>query len=58
LFTSDHIFCTRNHSGSSKVYKNSDFNLVSNKNFSEILSSTDLGPGSGEVGQGGQKVFH
>jgi len=49
---------TRNPSRSSKVSKDSDFSLVSNKNFSEILPSTGLGPGPGEVGQGGLKVLH
>jgi len=32
--------------------------LVSNKNFNEILPSNGLGPGPGEVGQGGLIVFH
>jgi len=35
-----------------------DCSLVSNKNFSKILPSNSLSPGSGEVGQGGLKVFH
>jgi len=34
---------------SSKVSNDSDCSLVSNKNFSEILPSSDLGPGPGEV---------
>jgi len=34
-----------------------DCSLVSNKNFSEILPSNGLGPGPGEVGQGGLKVL-
>ena len=52
----DHIFWTLNLSRSSKVSKDSDCSLVSNKNFSEILPSNGLGPG--EVGQGGLKVFY
>jgi len=40
------------------VSKDSDCSLVSNKNLSEILLSNGLGPGSGEVGQGGLKVLH
>jgi len=35
-----------------------DCSIVSNKNFSEILSSKGVGPGPGEVGQGGVNVFH
>jgi len=35
-----------------------DYSLVSNKNFSKILPSNGLGPGPGEVGQGGLKVLH
>jgi len=54
----DHNFWTWNPSRSSKVSKDSDCSLVSNKNFSEILPSNSLGPGPGEVGQGGQKVLH
>jgi len=38
--------------------KNSDCSLVSNKNFSEILSSNGWCLGLGEVEQGGQKVLH
>jgi len=41
-----------------QVSKNSDFSLVSNKNFSKILPSNGLGQGQGKVGQGGQKVLH
>jgi len=37
--------------------KRLDCSLVSNKNFSEILPSTILGPGLGEVGQGGLKFL-
>jgi len=58
LITSDHNFWTRNPSRLSKVSKDSDCSLVPNKNFSEILTSNSLGPGSDEVGQGGLKVFH
>jgi len=43
---------------SSKVSQDLDCILVSNKNFSEILPSNDLGPGPGEVGQGILKVLH
>jgi len=42
---------------SSKVSKDSDYSLISNKNFSKILPSNSLDPGPGEVGQGGQKVL-
>jgi len=45
-------------SKSSKVSKDSDCSLVSNKNFSEILISNGWRPGPVEVGQGGQKVLH
>jgi len=38
---------------SPEVSKDSDFSLVSNKNFSKILPSNGLGPGPGEMGQGG-----
>jgi len=54
----DHNFWTRNPSRSSKVSKESGCSLVSHKNFSEILPSNGLGPGPGEVGQGGLKVLH
>jgi len=43
-------------SKSSKVSKDLDCSLVSNKKFSEILPSNDLGPG--KVNQGGLKVLH
>jgi len=43
--------------GHAKYLKDSDCSLVSNKNFSEILPSNGLGPGPGEVGQGGPKVL-
>jgi len=49
-------FQTQNHNRSSKVSKDSDCSLVSYKNFSEILPSNGLGPGPGEVGQGGLKA--
>jgi len=42
----------------SKVSKDSDCSLVSNKNFSEILPSNSWRPGPGKVGQGGLKVLH
>jgi len=58
LFTLDHNFWTWNPSRSSKVSKDSDCSLVSNKSFSEILSSHGLSPGPGEVGQGALKVHH
>jgi len=45
-------------SRSSKLSKDSDFSLVSNKNFSEILPSNGWCLGPDEVGQGGQKVLH
>jgi len=41
---------------SSKVSKDSDCSLVSNKNFSEILPPNGWHPGPGKVGQGAQKV--
>ena len=47
-----------NPSRSSKVSKDSDCSLVSNKNFSEALPSNGLSPGPGEVGQGGLKVLY
>jgi len=48
----------QNPGRSSKVSKDLDCGLDSNINFSEILPSNGLGPGPGEVGQGGLKVFH
>jgi len=53
-----HNFWSRNPSKSSKVSKDSDCSLVSNNIFSEILPSGSLGPGPGEVGQGGLKALH
>jgi len=47
-----------NPSKSSKVSKYLDFSLVSNKNWSEILPSSGLGPGLDEVGQSGLKIRH
>jgi len=47
-----------NPSRSSKVSKNSNCSLVSNKNVNEILPSNSLGPGPGEVGQCGLKVLY
>jgi len=38
-----------------KVSKDSDFSLVSNKNFRELLPSSRLGLGPDEVGQKGLK---
>jgi len=58
LFAVDHNFWTRNPSGWSKVSKDSDCRLVSNKTFSQIVPSNSLGPGPGEVGQDGLKVLH
>ena len=46
----DHNFWTRNPRRSSKVSKDSDYSLESNKNFSEILPSNSWRPGLGEVG--------
>jgi len=43
---------------SSKVSKDSDCGLESNKNFSKTLPSNSLDLGPGEVGQGGKEVFH
>jgi len=51
----DHNFWNRNPNRSSKVSKDSDCSLVSNKNFSEILPSNGWRQGTGE---GGQKIFH
>jgi len=51
----DRNFWTWNSSRSSKVSKDLDCSLVSNKNSSEILPSNGWQPGLGEVGQGGQK---
>jgi len=57
IFTTlDHNFSTRNPSKPSKGSKDSDCSLVSKKNFSKILPSNGLGPGPGEVGQGGLKA--
>ena len=53
-----HHFRTRNPSKSSKVSKNSDYSLVSNKNLSKILSSSTLGQGPYEVGQKGLKILY
>jgi len=47
----DHNVWTWNSSRSFKVLKDSDCSLVSNKNFSEVVTSNDLGPG-------GIKVLH
>jgi len=49
---------TQNPSRSSKVSKDSDCSLVSNKNFSEILPLNGWHPGPGKVGQGGLKVLY
>ena len=51
----DDNFWTRNPRRSSKVSKDSDCSLVSNKNFSEILPFNSWRPGPGE---GGLKVLH
>jgi len=51
-------FWTRNLSKLSKVPKVSDFNLVSNKNVSEILLSSSLSRGPDEVSQKGLKHPH
>ena len=56
--TFDHNFWTRNPSRSSKVSKESDCSLVSNKIFSEILPPNGWRPGPGKVGQGGLKVLY
>jgi len=53
LFTLDCNSRTETTVGHPKYQKTQDCNLVSNKNFSEILQSNSLGPG--EVGQGGLK---
>jgi len=59
IFTNlDHNFWTRNPNRSSKVSKDLDCNLVSSKNFSEILPPNSWRPGPGKVGQGGLKVLH
>jgi len=54
----DHNFWTQNPSRSSKVLKDLDCSLLFNKNFSKVLPSNGLGPGPGEMGQCGLKVFH
>jgi len=54
----DHNFSTKNPSKSSKVSKDLDCSLVSNKNFSEMLLSNGWRPGPGKVGQGGLKVLY
>jgi len=48
----------KTESKSSKVSKDSDFYLVSNKNLSKILPSSGLGLGSDEVDQKGLKLLH
>jgi len=53
----DHNFWTRNPSRSSKVSKDSDCSLESNKNSTKILPSNGWCPGPGEVGQDCQKVL-
>jgi len=58
FFTLDHNFWTRNPSRSSKVSKDLDCSLVSNKNFSEILPSNSWRPEQVKLGQGGLKVLH
>jgi len=59
IFTNlDHNFWTRNPNRSSKVSKDLDCNLVSSKNFSEILPPNSWRPGPGKVGQGGLKVLY
>jgi len=40
------------------MLKSSDSCLVSNKNFSKKLLSSDLGPGPGSLNQNGQKYPH
>jgi len=45
-------------SKSSKVSKDSDFDLFSNKNVNKILPSSSLGLGPDEVGQKGLKQLH
>ena len=54
----DHNFWTWNPSRSSKVSKDLDCSLVSNKNFSKILPSNGWRPGPDEVWQGGLKALH
>ena len=54
----DHNFWTQNPSRSSKVSKDSDCSLVTNKNLSEILPSNGWCPGPRKVGQGALKVLH
>jgi len=58
LLTLDHKFWNWNLSKSSKVSEDLNFHLVSNKNLSEILPSSDLGPGPDEVDQSCLKVLH
>ena len=53
-----HNFGTRNPSKSSKVSKDSDFCLVSNKNLSEALPSSSLDLGPDGMGQIGLKLLH
>jgi len=58
IFTNlHHNFWTRNPSRSSKVWKDSDYSLVSSKNFSEILPPNGWRPGPGKVGQRGLEVL-
>jgi len=40
------------------MYQKTQISLVSNTNFSKILPSNGLRPGSGKVGQGGLKDLH
>ena len=58
MFTLDHNVWTRNPNSSSEVSKDSDCSLVSNQNIGGVLPSDGLGPGPGELRQGGLKVLH
>ena len=58
LFILDHNLWTSNPSKSSKIWKDLDLSLVSNKNLSEMLPSSSLGLGPDEVGQNGLKQLH
>ena len=57
-FIIDHNFWTTKPSKSIKVSKDSNCSLVSNKNLSEILPSSSLGPGLGEMGQGSLYLWY
>jgi len=51
-------FVPKTPAKSSKVSKDSDFSLLSNKDLSKLLLSSGLGLGQDEVGQKDLKLVH